>query len=466
MDGTRGEPRAQPLEDRALAGASALRSSGGRPATGSIVWEDPETKTKPIGVRVTKANGKRTVVRFDPGTMADDARLLAPILAERARFAVAEGAGETVAQYAERWCNWRDSRGLGCVAKDRVKLARHVFPMLGAFEVAAVSRDDLKRFVAALDARASAGFHRTAGGQRLPFGWKTAVNVWSTVRALFRDACGAKRVDLCVLDANPASGVAGPDTGARKAKTYLWPSEFGALVGCDGVPVRWRRLVALAVYTFARAGELAALRWDDVDLEHGTIHIHRSTDGARDRTKPTKTDAARRIPIEPALLPLLRAMHDEADGRGNVVRLPSSGKQSSKLKHYLARAGVSRTDLFVSDATRKALTFHDLRATGITWMAVRGDDALKIMQRAGHAGFDTTRIYMREAENLSHAFGEVFPALPVDLFKRSPKGWAGARGVSAPVLAFRRRQLHGAARNAVQTVGAGGFEPPTPRPPV
>ena len=42
--------------------------SGGRPATGSIVWEDPETKTRPRGVRVTRADGSRRVIRFDIGT--------------------------------------------------------------------------------------------------------------------------------------------------------------------------------------------------------------------------------------------------------------------------------------------------------------------------------------------------------------------------------------------------------------
>ena len=51
------------------------------------------------------------------------------------------------------------------------------------------------------------------------------------------------------------------------------------------------------------------------------------------------------------------------------------------------------------DPTRKAMTFHDLRATAITWCAVRGDDPLKIKQRAGHASFSTTEGYIREAEN-------------------------------------------------------------------
>ena len=54
------------------------------------------------------------------------------------------------------------------------------------------------------------------------------------------------------------------------------------------------------------------------------------------------------------------------------------------------------------------VTFHDLRATGITWCAVRGDDPLEIKQRAGHATFGTTEGYIREAENLRDGFGDVF----------------------------------------------------------
>jgi integrase len=215
------------------------------------------------------------------------------------------------------------------------------------------------------------------------------------------------------------------------------------------------------VYTFARAGELAALEWSDVDLDHGTIHIHRSTDRTRGRTTTTKTDAARRIPIERALIPLLAAMHREAKGRGAVLHMPSTGKQSAKLRAFLERVGVTRADLFTSDATRKALTFHDLRATGITWCAMRGDDPLKIMQRAGHADFETTRIYLREAENLSAGFGTAFPALPSELLSKPVRG----RGVSASVSAFGVAAFVKPWRKAVDSVGATGFEPATPWPP-
>jgi integrase len=73
--------------------------------------------------------------------------------------------------------------------------------------------------------------------------------------------------------------------------------------------------------------------------------------------------------------------------------MPSAGVLSAKLRHYLKRAGVERAELFASDETRKAITLHDLRATGITWMAVRGDEPLRTMQRAGHASFETTQGY-------------------------------------------------------------------------
>jgi len=368
--------------------------------------------------KFTRANGTRTPWKaIDPSIHVDDvagAKAKAASMAPKVRAASANGgAGETVEDYAKRWCTWREGRGLRCIVEDRTRLG-HAFRTIGALPVLTITRDDLKRLVVALDADVQRGYTVNADDKRRPFSWKTAQCVYGTVQALFRDAQRAKQPDLCVREDNPIDGVAGPDRGTKKAKTYLWPSEFLALVSCERVPLRWRRLFALAVYTYARAGELAALEWPggDVDLEHGTMHIHRSKDEQRGRgTHATKTSAARRVPIEANLRPLLAAMHAESKGRGSVVELPSDGL-SDKLRFYLRRTGVDRADLHTSDATRKAITFHDLRATGITWCAVRGDDPLKIMQRAGHADFETTRIYLREAENLSAGFGEVFPALP------------------------------------------------------
>ena len=153
------------------------RAKGGRPATGSIVRADPETKTKPIGVRVTKANGKRRVVPFHLGTTRDDAIALAPIMAECASNAVDEADGMTVARYVERWCEWREARGLRCVEDDRTRLA-HVLPTIGHLPVTTICRDDLKALVMLLDAKVRRGFTLTEDGKRRPFAWKTARCVW------------------------------------------------------------------------------------------------------------------------------------------------------------------------------------------------------------------------------------------------------------------------------------------------
>jgi hypothetical protein len=116
---------------------------------------------------------------------------------------------------------------------------------------------------------------------------------------------------------------------------------------------------------------------------------------------------------------------------------------------------VKRADLFASDATRKAITFHDLRATGITWCAVRGDDALKIKQRAGHSTFTTTEGYIRDAENLREGFGAVFPRVPAELLAKPTR----VRRVSVSVSAFGVAQLAMHRKKPGETVEAPGIEP-------
>ena len=68
-------------------------------------------------------------------------------------------------------------------------------------------------------------------------------------------------------------------------------------------------LYAVAAFSGLRAGELAGLRWPDVDLERRTIHVRRSYDGK------TKTRSSRRfVPVVDALLPILKAWKHRCPG--------------------------------------------------------------------------------------------------------------------------------------------------------
>ncbi len=130
--------------------------------------------------------------------------------------------------------------------------------------------------------------------------------------------------------------------------------------------------------------------------------------------KQTKTSTARRFGIEPELMPLLRALKGDRK-HGRLIELPCDGDLARGFRTWLRRAGVSREELHVATPTRKAITVYDLRGTGITWLAIRGVDPLKIMQRAGHKNFQTTQGYIREAESMGSGFGTPFPALPASL---------------------------------------------------
>lgn len=128
----------------------------------------------------------------------------------------------------------------------------------------------------------------------------------------------SEAADLRVRADSPAQGVHAPDRGASKSKVYLYPTEFSALVSCADVPHRWRRMFAITTCLYARAGDVNALTWADVDLDRGVVRIHASVDRRTGELTTTKTEETRRVPIDPALLPLLRAMHNEAGGVGRV----------------------------------------------------------------------------------------------------------------------------------------------------
>ncbi len=388
--------------------APNTRRGRGRPATGSIVWEDTKTKLKPLGVRVTYADGSRDVIDFEPGTTPELAEQLGPIMAAKARNAVRAGTGETVTEYASRWLAERRTRGLSSAWSDEGRVRKWVQPALGGLPIAHVGRRDVEAFVERLDRQVREG----------KLSWKTALNVWTVVGKMFDDACRSKTLALRIRTDNPSADVRGPDRGSKKAKCYLYPSEFLQLITCPDVPLAARRRYGLAVYLFPRAGELEALDWGDVDTDRGVVHIHRAVQrggtkrGERRTIKETKTGITRRFAVEPAALVLLKAMRDECGGKGRVIAMLPDNNLARDLRDDLKLAKVSRAELFADDATRKPLGFHDLRATGLTWMAVRGDDPLKIMQRAGHTDFKTTQLYVREAEAVREGFGEVFPTLP------------------------------------------------------
>lgn len=316
--------------------------------------------------------------------------------------------GPTCDGWIQPWFQDRERRGLSSVSDDRGRWNKWVSPWIGHRQMSGpgrVEKADLEDVVEKLDNAVIAG----------ALGWKTAVNAWVVVSKVFKDASSAKTRALRVREDNPALGVAPPDKGGTLALQYLTPAEFLQLVGCADVALACRRAAVLATFLLVRASELVPLMWDAVDLAAGNVLVHTALNKKRQR-KTTKMKRARRVPIEPALLPLLVAMHREAGGVGRVVPIGAGQHLARGLRRWLVAAKVLRPELHTSDATRRAVRFHDLRATGITWHAIAGLPAEKIMSRSGHEDYKSMKGYLREAEVLSASgtFGKVFPPLPLE----------------------------------------------------
>jgi integrase len=380
----------------------------GRKRTGSKFFRDGIWYIK-LTVSLRGGGIDRRTIELPKGTTEDQAEAKRIALANKAAtrmFDRREPIEATSAEiifddYVELWLKARIARGLRSVRKDRQRLRDHVTPQLRGKAMRDITQDDLRRVVAALDRK----IHDPAA----LFAWTTAGKTWGAVTKLFRDAARSKDPALRVLRVNPCDGVEGPDRGHEKAKQWVYPREFAALIACEENPLRWRRIYAVATYLYLRLSEVRALDWSDLDLVHAMARIHRSTDErGRHVREHTKTGSVRLFRIEPALMPVLKAMALESGAVGRVFG--SVANAPGELRAHLLRAGVSRAALHDATETSLALRFHDLRATGITWAAIRGDSPLEIRDRAGHAELEQTNEYMRRAAGAGEV-GQPFPSL-------------------------------------------------------
>ncbi len=255
---------------------------------------------------------------------------------------------------------------------------------------------------------------------KVKFSGKTALNVWSTLGAACDAASDPDHPTLCCRTDRPDAGMKGPAKSAPKRQPHGYPNEVVQFARCADVPLWWRRWFVLNCYLACRPGELAALRWAQVDLERRVIVLDRAWDHRADdgRAKSTKTGKSRQVAIDPAVVPLLLAMRAEEPDAEHVIAERERidlDHMASALRRLLLIAGVDRPALHESDNMNDPAGLYTARHTGLTWEAVRSGSAFAVRDLAGHASItmsqayvDNTSAYRRNPE----AFGTPFPPLP------------------------------------------------------
>jgi len=416
----------------------------GRKATGTVRILKNEDGEPQWHAKWTRADGTRTEwTAIDPSIPLDDeaaAKACAARMAPKVRAksaADAKGKAETVGEWFGRLHAAKEARGLSSVKDMRGRATKWILPGIEHKRMADLSREDVEAIVGRLDlAVASFQKHGPGEGRLSP---STAQNVWGDLTHALDEAVRAKDPALRVLAANPSRDVRGPDAGDERVGQILYSDELvkllrGVADETDGkrrldVPLYRRQVYAMAVYTEARASELEALTAADIDLAHGTISVVKQTDRAskgRKDTKATKTKRVRTVDVEPHLRPLLEHLVEHPQGkRGRLLRMPPPEDRAELLRKDLRTVGVVREALHVEgDPLRRSIVFHDLRDTGLTHMAVRGDHPTAIQWRAGHSDYKMTSSYIDRGRVEAKRIGDPLPPLPLEVLPDPPKGIA------------------------------------------
>jgi integrase len=324
-----------------------------------------------------------------------------------------------------------------------------------------VAREDIEAIVSRLDSAVAAFQKHGPGKGRLSP--STAANVWGDLPHAFDEAVTAKDPNLRVLTSNPVREVRPPETGTEREGPILFSDELVALLrgtpverGARPVPLYRRQVYAIATYTKARSSELEALTVGDVDLIHGTITIEKQSDPkskGRTATKATKTKRARTIDIEPNVRPLVEWLVKHPQGKGGrLLHMPPPEDRPELLRRDLVHVGITRKVLHIEgDPLRRALVFHDLRDTGLTHMAVRGDAPIAIQWAGGHTDFKTTQGYIDKGRVEARRIGAPLPPLPPELIDEE-----------SPRIARGAISSHDSAKNKVFWVTPAGIEPALP----
>lgn len=264
--------------------------------------------------------------------------------AQRKAETIADLAREYIDRYAKRHKrSWRED--------DRI-LRAEILPTWKHRAIADITRRDVRRLVEGIAER-GAGImaNRTA----------------ALVSKLFKFA-----LDDELIDASPAVRIPRPAPERRRDRV-LSPDEIRALwEAWDGLSPEMAAFYRLRLITAQRGGEVAAMRWQDVDLD------------ARTWTVPAtiaKNKLAHRVPLSATALDLLTALRTEAADDAVYVLAGARGKRQQSE----------------AAATFPVQDFkgHDLRRTAASQMGSGGIARLTIGKILNHVERDVTAIYDR-----------------------------------------------------------------------
>ncbi len=308
--------------------------------------------------------------------------------AERARAGIVSGlhdgsyvepTGLTVADWiVDRWLPLITKRAAATtIVSYQSILKHHVLPTIGGIRLHELNASHLDSLYTEL----LVGGRRDGKGGLHP---RTVGNVHLLIHLAIADAQRAGVVRVNVADAaHPPRR-----TSTRSTTIRAWEAEnlaaFLDRVKGDHLEAAWH----LAALTGMRRGEIAGLRWSNVDLKRRQLRVYESRTrvGTEIIATTPKSGRSRLVDLDPATARMLRS-HRARQVVGNVENIVFAYPDGRALRpDYLSERFlrlVAKTDL-------PRIRLHDLRHTHATMALRAGVPVHVVAERLGHANSSMT----------------------------------------------------------------------------
>lgn len=285
---------------------------------------------------------------------------------------------QTVGEYLDVWIAAHEVELKPSTAKSyRDNIDRYLRPALGHERLQGLSPSRLSLFFRNLYERGG------KGGK--PLSPRTVEFARAVLRRALQDAVLDR-----IIEVNPVVGTKRPRTVKPKHSTWTGTQLRTFFVGLDPEH-RLTPLWELAAGTGMRRGEILALRWADIDLDDGLIHVERSVTQVRQQRiyGTPKNYEKRDVAIDPHLLATLRAWRKRqlaerlawgASYIGTEDLLVTWEDGRPVLPDYITRIFGNLT----KGLEVPRLTFHELRHTHATLLLRNGVPVHVVAKRLGH----------------------------------------------------------------------------------
>lgn len=257
------------------------------------------------------------------------------------------------------------------------RIYTHIIPSIGQIPLCKLTQNELQQFYARMK----------KGGRKKhveKFGEGLSDRMVRSCHTTCRTAL-EKAVTEGLIRVNPAVGCKLPPKKAKEMQV-LTPAEIIRFL-TQAKEEGYYEIFLLELTTGMRRGEIIGLKWRDLDLATGELHIARQVIRVKGETvvsQPKTKFSIRTVILAPDMIEILAELKKHTHGEWMFPSPVKEGEPRNPSSVY------HRFQLILERSHCKKIRFHDLRHTFATMALENGMDIKTLSAMIGHISSETT----------------------------------------------------------------------------